>query len=154
MDGYFETFSHMGALPRSCLTTDSSRFTGRGWFHWRIESAMPFNIRLFINIKGELKMKIKKIAMTITMCMVMGLQLVIPACAVEARYGVCPRCGGNVSVYNTTETSCRTYACTAHINCTVHETTTTTYRVRNCSGCSDSSKDPLKSDTVFNHLMD
>lgn len=98
-------------------------------------------------------MKIKKIALAVTMCMVIGLQVIIPAGAMEARYADCPKCGGNVYVYTTTETSCHVYVCTAHVNCTVHETTTTTYRIKDCSGCSDYSKDAINSETVHNHLI-
>ncbi len=89
-------------------------------------------------------MKLKKIALAITMCMVIGLQVIIPVGAMEARYAVCPHCGGNVNVYNTTETLCEVQTCAVHSNCHIHTTYDVTYRVKNCSGCDASdSKDEL-----------
>lgn len=98
-------------------------------------------------------MKIRKIALAVTMCIGIGLQVIIPAGAMEARYGICPDCGSNVNVYTTTETNCHTYHCKDHVNCTVHETTTTTYRIKDCTGCSDYDKYVIDSQTVYNHLI-
>ncbi len=102
--------------------------------------------------------RIRRIVLAVAVCMVIGLQSTTPAMALEARYAVCPGCGGNVSVYTTTETACEVSKCTeaAHkgLNCEVHTTVTTVYRVTDCRDCGDYSKAPIKTDRdVPKHLI-
>ncbi len=102
--------------------------------------------------------KMRRIVLAAALCMVIGLQGMIPVSAaekgtVETRSLVCPNCGGRVNVSDKTETTCSVQECPEHLNCVIHVTTVTTYRIKSCSDCGDYSKSPLKSETTYNHLI-
>lgn len=102
--------------------------------------------------------KLGRIVLTAALCMVIGLQGMVPVSAAEKGTAgtmaiVCPWCGGRTNVSETTETTCSVKLCTEHTNCKVHTTTVTTYRVYTCPDCGDTSRARIKSETTYNHLI-